>query len=64
MPHKLALHAAAVLLKENNWTFIVSTWPAQQNFDSNDKTAVMGIVQLMAITWDKVLASVPFKIGT
>src|SRR6476660_3754804 len=29
-------------LKPNNWTLIVSTWPAQQNFDPSNKTALWG----------------------
>jgi hypothetical protein len=87
-------------LKENNWTFVVSTWAAQTRYDPSNKEALWGsyfytpdkdvlrapmkletlphsVEQLtwefvdmsdaggsMAITWDKVLASVPFKIGT
>ena len=86
-------------LKPNIWTLVVSTWPAQQNFDPSNKTALWGsygytpdkdVVRvpmkvetlphsseqltwqfldmtdaggLMAITWDKNLASVPFTIG-
>jgi hypothetical protein len=86
-------------LKPNNWTFIVSTWPAQTRFNPNDKTALWGafaytpdkdvvrspmkletlphsIDQLtwdfldmsdaggsLAIMWDRMMASVPFKIG-
>ena len=87
-------------LKENNWTFVVSTWAAQTRFDPSNKEALWGgynytsdkdvvrapmkletlphvVEQLtwdfvdmsdaggsMALMWDKVLASVPFKIGT
>ena len=29
-------------LKENNWTFIVSSWAAQQKFDANNKEALWG----------------------
>jgi DUF2911 family protein len=87
-------------LKENNWTFVVSTWPAAPRFDPSIKDALWGaynytpdkdvvrapmrleslphvVEQLtwdfvdmsdsggsMAIVWDKVMASVPFKIGS
>jgi len=29
-------------LKENNWTFVVSTWAAQKNYDPNNKEALWG----------------------
>jgi hypothetical protein len=29
-------------LKENDWTLVVSSWPAQQKYDPNDKTALWG----------------------
>jgi hypothetical protein len=29
-------------LKENNWTFVLSTWPAQQKYDPNNKDALWG----------------------
>lgn len=29
-------------LKENDWTLVVSSWPAQQKYDANDKTALWG----------------------
>jgi hypothetical protein len=87
-------------LKENNWTFVLSTWPAQAKYDPNDKAALWGsyfytpekdvlrvpmtletlphgIEQLtwefidmtdtsgaIAIVWDKMMASVPFTVGT
>jgi|SoiMethySBSTD1v2_1073268.scaffolds.fasta_scaffold01683_16 hypothetical protein len=87
-------------LKENNWTFIVSSWAAQQKFDANNKEALWGAYNytpakdvvrapmkletlphayeqltwefvdttdaggVLAIMWDKQLASVPFKIGS
>ena len=86
-------------LKENNWTFIVSSWAAQQKFDANNKEALWGAYNytpakdvvrapmkletlphaveqltwefldvtdacgLIAITWDKVMASVAFTTG-
>jgi hypothetical protein len=87
-------------LKENNWTFVVSTWAAQTRFDPANKDALGGgynytpdkdvvrapmkletlphaVEQLtwdfvdmsdaggaMVIMWDKVMASVSFKIGS
>jgi len=29
-------------LKENDWTFVVSTWPAQTTYDANNKAALWG----------------------
>lgn len=29
-------------LKENNWTLVVSTWPAQTTYDANNKVALWG----------------------
>lgn len=29
-------------LKENNWTFVLSTWPAQRTYDPNNKDALWG----------------------
>ncbi len=85
-------------LKENNWTLVVSTWPAQTRFDPTNKEALWGsynytpdrdvlrapmkletlphsVEQLtwafidmsqpggaLAISWDKVMASVPFTL--
>src|SRR3954469_138214 len=87
-------------LKENNWTFVVSTWPAQEKYDPNNKEALWGSYNytpdkdvlrapmkietlphsreeltwefldmtassgLMAVSWDKTLASVAFRAGT
>jgi hypothetical protein len=86
-------------LKPNNWTLIVSTWPAQTRYDPTNTAALWGsfgytpakdvvrapmtlgtlpfaLDQLtwdftdmsdaggkLAIMWDKVVASVPFKVG-
>lgn len=86
-------------VKPNNWTFIVSTWAAQKNFDPANKTALWGAYgytpakdvaraqmkldtlpvsfeQLswqfadvsdaggtLVLSWDKVMASVPFTVG-
>ena len=35
-------------LKEKNWTFVVSTWPAQEKYDPNNKQALWGLVRLHA----------------
>lgn len=87
-------------LKENNWTFVVSSYGALQKYDPNNKEALWGsyfytpakdvvrapmkletlphsVEQLtwqfidmsndagtIALRWDKVLASVPFKVGS
>jgi len=87
-------------LKPNNWTLIVSSWPAQTIYNPSNTAALWGsfgytpakdvvrapmtlstlpvaIDQLtwaftdmsngggkMAIMWDKVMASTPFKVGT
>ena len=86
-------------LKENNWTFIVSSWGAQTKYDPNNKEALWGsynytpakdVVRApmkletlshaheeltwefidvsdaggtLALAWDKVIASVAFRIG-
>jgi hypothetical protein len=87
-------------LKPNNWTLILSNWPAQTRYDPNNKEALWGsfgytpdkdvlrapmtlstlpmaVDQLtwnfadvtdaggkLVIMWDKVVASVPFKVGS
>jgi hypothetical protein len=87
-------------LKPNNWTLILSSWPAQTRYDPNNKDALWGsfgytpdkdvvrvpmtlstlpmaVDQLtwnfadmtdaggrLVIMWDKVSASVPFKVGS
>ena len=86
-------------LKENNWTFVVSSWAAQATFDPSNKEALWGAYSYtpvkdvvrapmkletlphsheeltwefvdmsdaggaLALMWDKMMASVPFKIG-
>jgi hypothetical protein len=86
-------------LKENNWTLVVSSWPAQATYDPNNKTALWGAYEytpdrdvlrvpmklavlpnvreqltwefldmtdrggVLAISWDKTMASVPFTAG-
>jgi hypothetical protein len=87
-------------LKENNWTFVVSTWPAQETYDPNNKQALWGSYDYtpdkdvlrapmqietlthareqltwefldmtsnsgaIAVSWDKTLGSVAFRVGT
>jgi Protein of unknown function (DUF2911) len=48
-------------LKPNNWTLIVSTWPAQKNFNPDDKTAVFGAY---GYTPDKDVVRAPMKLET
>jgi hypothetical protein len=86
-------------LKPNNWTFIVSNWPAQTRYEPKNKEALWGAYEYtpdkdvvrapmtlatlpfsvdqltwdftdmteaggkLTIMWDKVVASVPFKVG-
>jgi hypothetical protein len=87
-------------LKEKNWTFVVSTWPAQEKYDPNNKQALWGSYEytpdkdvvrapmkvetlphareeltwefldmtpnsgVMAVSWDKTLGSVAFRVGS
>lgn len=46
-------------LKLPEWTLIISNWPAQQKFDSKDKTALWGAY---GYTADKDVARVPMKL--
>lgn len=48
-------------LKENAWTLVVSSWPAQQHYDPNDKTALWGSY---GYTPDKDVVRVPMKLET
>lgn len=48
-------------LKENNWTFVVSTLPAQQKYDPNEKVAVWGGYNY---TPDKDVVRVKMKLET
>jgi hypothetical protein len=45
----------------NEWTLIVSSWPAQQRFDQNDKTALWGAY---GYTPEKDVARVAMKVET
>ena len=49
------------LVTPTEWTLIVSTWPAQQKFDANDKTALWGAY---GYTADKDVVRVPMKVDT
>ena len=44
-----------------DWTLIVSSWPAQQRFDQNDKTALWGAY---GYTPEKDVARIPMKVET
>src|SRR5262249_12350037 len=46
-------------LQPNNWTLIVSTWPAQKRFDPSDTTAVFGA---FGYTPDKDVVRAPMKV--
>ena len=46
-------------LKEGNWTFILSTWPAQEKYDPDNKTALWGAYNY---TPDKDVARAPMMV--
>ena len=48
-------------LKPNNWTFIVSSWEAQANFDENNKRQLFGAY---GYTPDKDVVRAPMTLGT
>ena len=48
-------------LKENNWTFIVSSWAAQATYDPNNKEALWGSY---GYTPDKDVVRAPMKLET
>jgi DUF2911 family protein len=48
-------------LKPNNWTLIVSTWPAQTRFNPDDKTAVYGAY---GYTPEKDVVRAPMTLAT
>jgi hypothetical protein len=48
-------------LKENNWTFVVSTWPAATRYDPNNKEALWGSY---FYTPDKDVVRAPMKLET
>jgi hypothetical protein len=54
-------YSVFVDLKEKEWTLIFSTWPAQQKYDPNDKTALWGS---FGYTPDKDVLRVPMKVET
>jgi len=47
--------------KENNWTFVVSSWAAQQKFDKADKTALWGAY---GYTPEKDVVRAPMTLST
>lgn len=48
-------------LKENNWTFVVSSWPAATRYDPNNKEALWGSY---FYTPDKDVVRAPMKLET
>src|SRR5262245_41201613 len=48
-------------LKENNWTFVVSTWPAATRYDPNNKEALWGSY---FYTPDRDVLRAPMKLET
>ena len=48
-------------LKEGAWTLVVSSWPAQQTYDANNKDALWGSY---GYTPDKDVVRVPMKLET
>ena len=50
-----------IALKQANWTFIVSSWPAQTQFDPDDTKALWGA---FGYTPDKDVVRVPMKLDT
>ena len=48
-------------LKPNNWTFIVSSWAAQKDFDPNNRAALWGS---FGYTPDKDVVRAPMTLGT
>ena len=48
-------------VKPNDWTFVVSRWPAQQNYDPNNKTALWGAY---GYTPDKDVLRAKMKVET
>jgi Protein of unknown function (DUF2911) len=53
-------YSVFIELKENNWTLILSTWPAQQKYDPNNKAALWGAYNY---TPDKDVARVQMTVG-
>jgi hypothetical protein len=48
-------------LKENNWTLVLSSWPAQTHFDPSNKEALWGAYNY---TSDKDVVRAPMKLET
>lgn len=46
--------------KEHNWTFVLSSWPAQTKYDPNNKAALWGS---FGYTADKDVARAPMKLA-
>ena len=54
-------HSLFVDLKENNWTFIVSDWQPQKQYDRGDRTKLWGS---FGYTKDKDVLRAPMKLTT
>jgi DUF2911 family protein len=54
-------YSVFVDLKEKNWTFVVSTWPAQEKYDPNNKQALWGSYDY---TPDKDVLRAPMTLET
>jgi len=52
-------HTLFIELKENNWTFVLSSWAAQTTYDANNKAALWGSYNYTA---DKDVARAPMKL--
>jgi hypothetical protein len=53
-------YSAFIDLKENNWTFILSSWAAQQKYDPNNKAELWGSYEY---TPDKDVARAPMTLA-
>jgi hypothetical protein len=54
-------YSVFVDLKPNNWTFILSNWPAQTRYDPSNKNALWGAYEY---TPDKDVVRAPMTLGT
>jgi hypothetical protein len=58
---KVGEYSVFVDLKPKAWTLIISKWPAQQNYDPNNKAALWGAY---GYTSDRDVLRVPMKLST
>jgi hypothetical protein len=54
-------YSVFVDLKSNAWTIIFSSWPAQERYDPNNKSALWGSIGYMP---DKDVLRAPMTVGT